>query len=182
MKYRTELINRRGTEGRKIFITIFRIIFILLFAINAVVVAKEVTSTRSKLVQSSNVEELSRTALQIGTNHLDVEVAADSVARDRGLMYRKMLQPDSGMLFVFPAPQQVSFWMKDTTLLLSVAYISPTGKIMEIHDLEPMNKNPIQSSSSIICYALEVTRGWFFQHGILPGDMVTGLPAFSIAR
>lgn len=126
-------------------------------------------------------EELQRVTLQLGNSSLNLEVADDEVSRARGLMFRKLLKPNEGMLFVFPRAQQVSFWMKNTPLVLSIAYIAPGGRIIEIHDLDAMSERSIMSSSHNIAYALEVTRGWFGEHGVLPGDVISGLPSLTTA-
>ena len=93
-----------------------------------------------------------------------------------GLMNRDALDSNRGMLFVFPRAQQVAFWMKNTPLPLSIAYIAINGRILEIHDLEPFDEHSILSSSAAVLYALEVPRGWFSQQHVLAGDMVSGLP------
>jgi uncharacterized membrane protein (UPF0127 family) len=73
------------------------------------------------------------------------------------------------MLFVFERDQILSFWMKDTLIPLSIAYISHGGQILEIHDMKPLNQTPIYSSRSAR-YALEVPQGWFTKAGINLGD------------
>ena len=80
------------------------------------------------------------------------------------------------MLFVMPRPERASFWMKNTTLPLSVAYINPDGVIVEIHDLEPLDEKPVPSAFPNIAYALEMKQGWFAENGILAGDRIRGLP------
>jgi len=125
---------------------------------------------------------LSHTSLSIGKYQLDVALATDEAAREQGLMKRKTLGANEGMLFIFPSPQRVAFWMKDTSLPLSIAYLTSGGRIVEMHDLEPFNEHSILSSSSAIVYALEAPRGWFTDHQVLPGDLITGLPSFSSAK
>ncbi|MBX9742602.1 MAG: DUF192 domain-containing protein [Chthoniobacterales bacterium] len=122
------------------------------------------------------------TTLTIGKNRLDVRLATDPTSRETGLMKESSLGPNEGMLFVFPFPQRVSFWMKDTPLPLSIAYLSQQGHILEIHDLEPFNQHSILSNSTAILYTIEMPRGWFEEHEVLPGDVVTGLPPATIAH
>ena len=126
--------------------------------------------------------DLPKVALILGTNTLSAEIAADESARERGLMSRTNLNDNEGMLFVFPQPRPVTFWMKDTPLPLSVAYISSSGKILETHDLKPFDETPVPSASSSVVYALEVAQGWFLKHGILPGDSISGLPSPATAK
>lgn len=126
--------------------------------------------------------DLPRAVLSLGTNTLTTQVAADDASRERGLMSRANLGDDEGMVFVFSQPRPVSFWMKDTPTPLSVAYISPSGRILEIHDMKAFDETPVPSDSQAILYALEVTKGWFARHGILPGDSISGLPSATCAK
>lgn len=114
--------------------------------------------------------------LSVGDKTVTAEVADEPIERMTGLMFREKLAPDSGMLFVMSRPDQVSFYMKNTLIPLSIAYISPTGVILEIHDLQPKNETPVPSVFKNIAYALEMDQGWFNDHKILPGDRIRGLP------
>jgi uncharacterized membrane protein (UPF0127 family) len=114
--------------------------------------------------------------LSIGDKSLTAEVADEPVEEMTGLMFRKELAPDSGMLFVMDRPQRASFWMKNTLLPLSVAYINQTGTILEIHDLQPHDEKPVPSAFANIAYALEMEQGWFTKKGVLAGDHIQGLP------
>lgn len=114
--------------------------------------------------------------LTVGGKMITAEVADDAPERTAGLMFREKLAPDSGMLFVMPRPERASFWMKNTILPLSVAYINQYGLILEIHDLEPHNEKPVSSAFETIAFALEMEQGWFGKKGILPGDRISGLP------
>ena len=97
-------------------------------------------------------------------------------------MSRTNLGTDEGMVFVFPSPRQVAFWMKDTPSPLSIAYVGPSGRIFEIHDLKPFDETPVPSASGAVVYAIEVPQGWFTKHGVMAGDMVGGLPSASSAK
>jgi uncharacterized membrane protein (UPF0127 family) len=103
------------------------------------------------------------------------EVARTDGQRQRGLMFRKEVKDGEGMLFVFERDQILSFWMKNTFVPLSIAYISRDGVILEIRDLEPENLRPVVSSRSCR-YALEVPRGWFNRAGLGPGDRLVSFP------
>ncbi len=107
--------------------------------------------------------------LKIGPYKLKVEIARSPEERRVGLMGRKTLPEDQGMLFIFEHEQKMAFWMKDTALPLSVAYISKAGEIKEIHDLEPFCEQSVCSSHSVL-YALEVNRGYFEKRAIKAGD------------
>lgn len=106
--------------------------------------------------------------LQLGTQQLKIELACTDQAQQQGLMFREHLPADQGMLFVFEQAQILKFWMRNTTLPLSIAYIDTTGVIIEIHDLEPLNETPVPSSQPV-SFALEVNQGWFQAHKIEPG-------------
>ncbi len=100
-----------------------------------------------------------------------VEVADDPFERTKGLMYRKALGEDRGMLFVFSREQPLSFWMKNTYIPLSIAYIDSEGRITDILDMKPLDdKPPHYVSSEPVQYALEVNQGFFKEQGVKVGD------------
>jgi uncharacterized protein len=100
-----------------------------------------------------------------------VEVADDPFEQARGLMHRKSLGEDRGMLFVFPGEEERSFWMRDTLIPLSIAYIDSKGRITDILDMKPLDdKPPHYVSSEPVQYALEVNQGFFEARGVKIGD------------
>ncbi|MCL1813427.1 MAG: DUF192 domain-containing protein [Treponema sp.] len=107
-----------------------------------------------------------------GAIAVEVELAQTDEQRTIGLMYRTNLEDSKGMLFIFNEDQILSFWMKNTIIPLSIAYISYDGTIVDIRDMYPNNTSPVQSSRSVR-YALEVPQGWFGRVGIKAGDKVT---------
>jgi hypothetical protein len=107
---------------------------------------------------------------------ITAEVADETPERAAGLMFRDKLPPDTGMLFVMPRAERASFWMKNTRIPLSIAFLNQAGVILEIHDLEPMNEKPVASTFPTIAYALEMEKGWFEKAGVMPGERITGLP------
>jgi uncharacterized membrane protein (UPF0127 family) len=102
---------------------------------------------------------------------ITVEIARTEEERSQGLMHRKKLPDGEGMIFVFDRDQQLSFWMKNTVIPLSIAFIASDGRIIEIRDMRPLDLSAIQSSRSVR-YALEAPQGWFDRAGIKPGDVV----------
>ena len=126
--------------------------------------------------------DLPKATLSLGTNALSAQVAADDASRELGLMSHTNLGDEEGMIFVFPHPRPVTFWMKDTPMPLSVAFISGSGRILEIHDMKPFDETAIPSASEAVVYALEVSKGWFLSHGVLAGDTIGGLPSPSTAK
>ena len=115
--------------------------------------------------------------LSVGDKVLSTEVADDEAEREKGMMFRKEMPEGTAMLFVLDAPQKPAFWMRNTLIPLSVAYVNTFGMIMEIHDLQPKDERPVSADFDSILYAIEVPQGWFSKNGILAGSMVKGLPA-----
>jgi uncharacterized membrane protein (UPF0127 family) len=114
---------------------------------------------------------LRKVRLSVGSAMIAAEIAETEDERARGLMYRKSLPDGEGMLFVFETDQILSFWMKNTILPLTLAYLSSDGRIVQILDLEPRSLAP-RSSERSVRYALEVPRGWFERAGVSVGDKV----------
>jgi uncharacterized protein len=135
--------------------------------------------TGTALSQEAAQHTLRSVTLRVAGKPVRAEVADDAQERSMGLMFRDRLAPNAGMLFVMPKPERASFWMKNTTLPLSVAYINPAGVILEIHDLQPLDEKPVPSAFPNIAYALEMKQGWFSENGILAGDRIQGLPPSS---
>ena len=126
--------------------------------------------------QTQAQPELPITNLSVGGKTIHAEIADEEHERAAGLMFRKELADDAGMLFIMPQTGPVAFWMRNTELPLTIAYMAPNGAIMELHDLEPFNERPVPSSFPHIAYALEMPRGWFTKNNIWPGERVLGLP------
>lgn len=110
---------------------------------------------------------------------LDVYVARNKADRALGLMHRRDMPQNEGMLFICDEPDEQRFWMKDTPLPLSIAFIEDDGTICRIADLQP-NCLAAECSGQPVRYILEVNQGWFAEHGIGPGTRVTG-PVFIAA-
>lgn len=114
--------------------------------------------------------------LRFGERTIGAEVVATNEDRRTGLMYRERLGADSGMLFLFPRPQSSGFWMKNTLIPLSIAFLEwPTGRIFEVVavlDMEPCRADPCPNYEPGVEYdaALEVNKGWFAEAGIERGD------------
>ena len=100
-----------------------------------------------------------------------VEVADDAQERAIGLMSRESLPEDQGMLFVFEAEGQHGFWMKDTLIPLSIAFIEGEGKIIDIQDMQPRDET-IHKADEPYLYTVEANKGWFARNGIEPRSQV----------
>ena len=120
------------------------------------------------------LKESQSLSLNISGHPLEVEVAADEESMQKGLMYRDKLSKDSGMLFIFPQPEEKSFWMKNTKIPLSIAYLDENGNILNIEDMSPNSTEGVASRGKAK-YAIEVNQGWFDSKGINPGDRVEGI-------
>ena len=118
--------------------------------------------------------ELPTVELSIKGQRLVAEIAATEATRTTGLMNRFSLQPDHGMLFVFRQPALQAFWMKNTYVPLSIAFIGADGRILNIEEMAPLTESTHPSRGPAL-YALEMKKGWFAQHGIEAGEAVLGL-------
>ena len=100
---------------------------------------------------------------------LDLEIAQTEQEQETGLMGRTNVPAGKGMLFVFKTAGNVNFWMKDTIIPLSIAFIDTNGKILDIQDMQAMSED-LHTAKQPYQYALEVGEGWFGQNGVKPGD------------
>lgn len=112
--------------------------------------------------------------LRIGTYNINATVANTPDSRKRGLMHQTQLCGNCGMLFVFPQAGKHNFWMKDTLLPLSIAFIAADGSILNIDEMQA-NTSDTHSAQGNALYALEMNKGWFNQHAIKPKYRVEGL-------
>lgn len=111
-------------------------------------------------------------------HQLTVEVVSTRPARDCGLAFRVTLPENHGMLFVYRDDRILEFWMKNTVIPLTIAYINVDGQILEIHHMDPHEPERRYTSSVPVRYALETNHGWFRTHGVEVGDKVNfHLPA-----
>ncbi len=127
------------------------------------------------VVPAASAGELPVLRLRIGGHAVVAEVASTPRQRETGLMERRSLAPDHGMLFVFRHDQDVCMWMKDTYLPLSVAFIDAGGAIRNLADMRPLTLDT-HCASGAVRYALEMPLGWFAGHQVAPGARVLGLP------
>lgn len=119
----------------------------------------------------SKNSDLQTQVIRINQWEVTVETADTLESQEKGLMGRESLDENRGMLFVYERDAKKSFWMKNTTIPLSIAYIAADGTIREIYDMEPLSTRTVDSRYSVR-YALEVNQGAFDRHGIKAGDKV----------
>jgi uncharacterized membrane protein (UPF0127 family) len=125
---------------------------------------------------AAQADPFTRTAqIKIGPHPLRVEIAQSDPEREKGLMFRKSMGANDGMLFIFSEPAYHAMWMKNTLIPLSVAFVDGDGVILNILDMEPETLDTHMSAGPSI-YAIETNKGWFAQKKIKAGDKVTGLP------
>ena len=120
--------------------------------------------------------DLPTAVLTVGDYKVTAEVVVTPEQRALGLMHRFSLKPDHGMLFVFERAEPLSFWMKNTFIPLSIAFIAADGRIVNIEDMKPQTEDTHWSKGPAL-YALEMRKGWFAEKGIGPGAVVKGIPA-----
>ena len=118
---------------------------------------------------------LPRVRLAAGMHQIDAQVAAGPEERATGLMFRKQMPQHEGMLFVFEYPSQQCFWMKNTLLPLSVAFVADDGTIVNIDEMKPQTLDS-HCSTKPVRYVLEMNTGWFAKRGIKPGAKLEGQP------
>ena len=120
-------------------------------------------------------------SLTFPSNTLEIELADSEFLRRKGLMHRENIPDGTGMLFVFPTSEMQGFWMKNTHVPLSIAFIDKDAIITNIEDLEPHSEES-KMSSRPVSYALEVPSGWFDKNGIHPGTHVEDLLRFQPSK
>lgn len=125
--------------------------------------------------QSGPQAPLPTTQLAAGIHIIRAEVANTEATRRDGLMFRKELAGNDGMLFVFDQPDVQCFWMRNTLLPLSIAFIADDGTIVNIEDMAPQTDDA-HCSKKPVRYALEMAQGWYESHGMKAGRKIDGLP------
>jgi uncharacterized membrane protein (UPF0127 family) len=118
---------------------------------------------------------LPRVTLSAGMHQIDAQVAHTTDQRATGLMYRKEMPQHEGMLFAFEQPSVQCFWMKNTLLPLTAAFVADDGMVVNLADMEPQT-TASHCSEKPVRYVLEMNRGWFAKKGIKPGMKLAGEP------
>jgi uncharacterized membrane protein (UPF0127 family) len=115
-------------------------------------------------------EKPNQVEMTMGETRVTLEVADDPDSRRQGLMFRDSLLPDHGMFFVFPYDAIYPFWMKNTRIPLSIAFINSAGEIVGISQMQPFDTVTMYMPFRPFCYAIEMEQGWFGAHGVQKGD------------
>lgn len=119
--------------------------------------------------------QLPRTKLSAGMHLLDVQVAQTPQARQIGLMFRKDMPQHEGMLFVFEQPAPQCFWMRNTLIPLTAAFLADDGTIVNLADMRPLSDD-LHCSTQPVRYVLEMNQGWFARRNIQAGYKLGGGP------
>jgi uncharacterized protein len=125
--------------------------------------------------------DLPEVVVTIAGHKATIEVASTDAQRSTGLMHRRMLPENRGMLFIFPDIAMHGMWMMNTYVPLSVAFLDREGRIINIEDMQPQTQNT-HSAAKPAKYALEMNLGWFAKRNIKPGAKVEGLDKAGVAR
>jgi hypothetical protein len=120
-------------------------------------------------------QQLPTIALNAGIHNIVAELAKRPDERAVGLMHRPSMPPNHGMLFVFEQPAQQCFWMKNTLLPLSIAFLADDGTVVNIADMKPMSDDS-HCSAKPVRFALEMNQGWFAKRGVKAGSRLEGEP------
>ena len=110
--------------------------------------------------------------IRVGGKNVRVEIARSADEQARGLMFRRSLGRNEGMIFVYGEPRIMSFWMKNTRIPLDIAFIDGKGRIIQIESMDPFDTISRHVSRAPATYALEMNRGWFARNGVKVGDRV----------
>jgi len=125
--------------------------------------------------QNSPQLELPRVKLSAGMHLIDAQVAATPDQRSTGLMFRREMPPSEGMLFVFEQASVQCFWMKNTPLPLTAAFVADDGRIVNLADMKPQSTDS-HCSTRPVRFVLEMNQGWFAKKGIQAGFKLGGKP------
>jgi hypothetical protein len=120
-------------------------------------------------------QKLPEIELSAGMHRIRAMVADDPSERSTGLMFRTDMAPNDGMLFVFEQAQPVCFWMKNTLIPLSIAFVADDGRIVNLDEMKA-NTTTQHCASAPVRYVLEMNAGWFTRKGLKPGDRLGGGP------
>ncbi|MEK8032826.1 DUF192 domain-containing protein [Ideonella sp. DXS29W] len=134
------------------------------------------TSLGTVPAQAQNMgqpQELPTVTLHAGMHNIVAQVAKTNEQRQIGLMFRKEMAAHEGMIFIFEEPATQCFWMRNTLLPLSAAFVADDGSIVNIEDMKPLS-DASHCSTKPVRYVLEMNQGWFAKRGLKSGSKLTG--------
>jgi uncharacterized membrane protein (UPF0127 family) len=118
-------------------------------------------------------QSLAATTLKVGMHSIRAQLAITPMQRQIGLMHRREMPSHEGMLFVFDEPSQQCFWMRNTLIPLTIAFLADDGTVVNLADMKPQSDDS-HCSAKPVRYALEMNQGWFAKRGIKPGTRISG--------
>ncbi len=118
-------------------------------------------------------QNLAATTLKVGMHSIRAQLAITPLQRQIGLMHRREMPTHEGMLFVFDEPSQQCFWMRNTLIPLSIAFLADDGTVVNIADMKPQSDDS-HCSARPVRYALEMNQGWFAKRGVKSGTRISG--------
>lgn len=125
--------------------------------------------------QGTPQTQLQRTTLSAGIHQIDTQLAVTPEQQEIGLMFRRDMPQHEGMLFVFENPSRLCFWMKNTLLPLTAAFIADDGTIVNLEDMKPQTTDS-HCATKPVRFVLEMNQGWFAKKGLKPGAKISGRP------
>jgi len=111
-------------------------------------------------------------SIKVGDKTVRMQLAVRMPEMQRGLMERRDLGRDEGMIFIYEKPQQMSFWMHNTPTPLDIGFFNPNGDLLEVYGMQPFDETTVPSRSSNVQLALEMNIGWYAQNGVRPGAKI----------
>ncbi|PMC18769.1 hypothetical protein CJ230_02670 [Oligella urethralis] len=145
-----------------------------LFFSLSLMLASVLMPATSQAATTESAPQLPTQLLRLGNSTLEVEIAATNQSRQRGLMHRHVMAEERGMLFMFEQAERLCFWMRNTYIPLSIAYLDKDATIIEIFDMQALDERSVCSTAPAQ-FALEVNQGWFERHQIQVGQRVEGI-------
>jgi uncharacterized protein len=118
-------------------------------------------------------QNLAATTLKVGMHSIRAQLAITPMQRQVGLMHRREMPSHEGMLFVFDEPSQQCFWMRNTLIPLSIAFLADDGTVVNLADMKPQSDDS-HCSAKPVRFALEMNQGWFAKRGVKPGTRISG--------
>lgn len=109
---------------------------------------------------------------KIGNAEFSAKIALTNQEKAKGLMGIKQMGENEGMIFVSDFPHMASFWMKNTPIALDIAFLDAHGKVLEVKQMFPHDETAVRSTSSDVCYCIEMNRGWFLKNSVKSGDFL----------
>jgi hypothetical protein len=126
--------------------------------------------------QAQSPQRLPSITLRAGMHQVQAMVANRPIEREIGLMFRTEMAQHEGMLFVFETPGTQCFWMRNTPLPLSIAFLADDGRIVNVREMKPFDDRSQHCSDAPVRYVLEMNQGWFAKRGLKPGSKLSGAP------